>query len=241
VGEDLSAPVILIDFDGTACPIDVADALLTRFTPPGWQEIDAASQRDEITLRAGIEIQASMLPPSRSELLDFVLSRFAVAPDLVGFCAWAESCGHEIAVVSDGFGFYVKPMLRAAGLSRVPVLTNRLDLRPRGWRLLHPHSHPICTGCGTCKMKAIAERQRAGCRVVFVGDGPSDRFAAYFADLVFAKGWLAEFCSKAGLPFLPWQTFTDVSSALQHLPGPIEPKQGPVTCPGWITDSAVAG
>jgi 2-hydroxy-3-keto-5-methylthiopentenyl-1-phosphate phosphatase len=229
----MASPAILVDFDGTASSVDVAEALLKRFGRPGWRELDIAVERGESTLASAIDGQASMLEATRQEMLDYVLSSHAVAPDFVDFCAWAESHGHEVAVVSDGFGIYVRPMLQAAGLGRLQVMTNQLARKASGWGLEHPSSHPVCIGCGTCKMLAVTARQDAKDRVAFVGNGISDRFASFYADVVFAKDKLAEICLKEGIEFCSWQTFDDVRRTLEALPAAPAAKQVPAQCPGW--------
>ena len=52
--------------------------------------------------------------------------------------------------------------------------------------------------------------QVAGRQVVFIGDGESDRYAAGYADVVFAKESLAQFCLERGWPFEPWATFAEI-------------------------------
>jgi hypothetical protein len=54
--------------------------------------------------------------------------------------------------------------------------------------------------------------QAAGRAVVFVGDGPSDRYAAHHADVVFAKWSLERWCRSRGIAYLPWERLSDVAS-----------------------------
>jgi 2,3-diketo-5-methylthio-1-phosphopentane phosphatase len=226
---------ILVDFDGTASPVDVANELLSRFGLVGWERLDSEVARGTRTLRSAIDVQAAMLTGNRNDMLDHVLRRYSVAPSFIGFSRWASSRGHELAVVSDGFGFYVRPLLRLAGLSHLPVLTNQMVRSAGGWRLSHPRAHPRCIGCGTCKMLPVTERQLAGTRVAFVGNGASDRFASYYADVVFAKERLAEFCTVEEIPFLPWETFEDVRRNLERLHDRPPNRESPAVCPGWTT------
>jgi 2-hydroxy-3-keto-5-methylthiopentenyl-1-phosphate phosphatase len=70
-------------------------------------------------------------------------------------------------------------------------------------------------------------------RVAYVGDGGSDRFAALYADVVFAQDDLVEIATADGVPFLRWDDFDDVRRYLETtdaLPGPVEPAR----CPGWM-------
>jgi 2-hydroxy-3-keto-5-methylthiopentenyl-1-phosphate phosphatase len=177
-------------------------------------------------------LPAAMLRGELGEMLRHVLERFEANPAFPGFVAWADAAGLPLAVVSDGFGFYVRPMLEMAGLGHVEVRTNELDLSGPRPRLRHRFSHPTFRGCGTCKMLADVEfRERFG-PVAFVGDGRSDRYRALYADLVFAKDDLARVCRRDGVPFVPWSTFDDVLrelEAAENMPGPTAPDP----CPGW--------
>ena len=62
-----------------------------------------------------------------------------------------------------------------------------------------PNGHPTCRVCGTCKRDRVLAHQAAGRAVVFIGDGESDRYAAGYADVVFAKRSLVRICIEAGL------------------------------------------
>jgi 2-hydroxy-3-keto-5-methylthiopentenyl-1-phosphate phosphatase len=223
---------VLVDFDGTASTEDVAEVLLEEFGEPGWQRYDALVDRGEMGLREAGRYQSAMLGGTRDRMLAFALERCHLDPTFAGFVSWAGERGAEVTLVSDGFAFYIQPMLEAASLGHLEVVTNELvfdDGRPS---LLHPSGHPDCRGCGTCKMLvALRARDRVG-SVAFVGDGQSDRYGALYSDVVFAKRDLVRICELDGVPYVPWDTFDDVRAtleAMETLPGPLAPQR----CPGW--------
>lgn len=219
---------LLIDFDGTACPFDVSEELLDRFGDGDWRRYDAAVDRGELGLRQAAEQQASMLGTSREEMLAFALERFDVDETFPPFVAWASDAGLPLALISDGFGFYVKPILEKAGLGGLEVMTNDLA----GRELVHPFAHPVCVGCGTCKMQAAVRFRETYGSVAYVGEGQSDRYGALYSDLVFANKDLVRICTEDGVPFVEWESFDDVRAALESMdaaPGRIAPER----CPGW--------
>jgi len=222
---------ILVDFDGTACLHDVAEHLLERFADPSWLSYDEAEIRGEIGSRTAITAEAAMVEGSTEELLRYAIDHCPVDPTFGPFVAWTRERRVPVTVVSDGFGLYIEPLLQAAGIDGVAVLTNSWN----GSRGLSPISfvngHTECVGCGTCKMLAV-QRARDKGPVVFIGEGQSDRYGALYSDLVFAKDALVEICRTDGVPFVPWNDFDDVRRALEglsHLPGPVAPSR----CPGW--------
>jgi 2-hydroxy-3-keto-5-methylthiopentenyl-1-phosphate phosphatase len=229
----LEIDAVLVDFDGTACAHDVAEHLLTEFAPENWAEYDEAVDRGEIGLRDAITIQDAMLDADRSTLLAFARSHCSMDPTFAPFVAWLDAQGVPVALVSDGFGFYIDPMLEDAGMHGRTVITNEQtwteDERPGA--MLFGSGHPECIGCGTCKMLAVLDHRERHGRVAFIGDGQSDRYGALYADVTFAKGELVAHCEHDGVPFVPWETFDDVRATLETTrpPGPV----APLRCPGW--------
>ncbi len=115
---------VLVDFDGTACLHDVAEHLLIEFGDPSWPEYDAAWERGELDSRRVITAQAAMLDAPIERMLSFALDHCAIDPTFPPFVRWLEERDVAVSVVSDGFGFYVPPLLRAAGLGHVRAITN---------------------------------------------------------------------------------------------------------------------
>jgi 2-hydroxy-3-keto-5-methylthiopentenyl-1-phosphate phosphatase len=227
---------VVVDFDGTIVPQDVSEEILRAFASPHWWDIDLEFQRDEIGCRECLVRQAGLLRGDRTTFLDYALERFRVDPTFPPFVAWARDEGIDVVVASDGFGFYVGPMLAAAGLDGVAVLTNAFASTNGGPPVVSfPNRHPACVGCGTCKMNVVlGQRERTGGSVAFVGEGHSDRYGALYADVVFAAKHLVEVCEADGIPYLPWSDFDDVRSGLEALTD-VPGRPGPERCPGWET------
>lgn len=224
---------VLVDFDGTACLHDVGVDLLERFgEDPDRRgplaEVDRAFDSKQVGLRDVLVAEAASLRGADSDLVAFALEHCPLDPTFAPFARWVAGLGIPLTVVSDGFGVHVRPMLEAAGLGHLPVVTN-------SWRqgsLEFDAAHPVCVGCGTCKKQAVERARGLHGTVVFIGDGVSDRFGARYADVAFAKRDLAEHCREESIPFLPYEDFADVRAGLELLRRPGGPAGGE-PCPGW--------
>jgi 2,3-diketo-5-methylthio-1-phosphopentane phosphatase len=221
---------VLVDFDGTACAHDVAEHLLIEFGDPSWPEYDAAWERGELDSRRVITAQGSMLRTPLEQMVAFAVEHCPLDPTFAPFVRWLEEHRVTVTLASDGFGFYIAPLLEAAGLEHVSVVTNTWSPNARG-PIRFDNGHPECVGCGTCKMNAVLAARSRG-PVAFVGEGPSDRYGALYADIAFAKDVLAGIATADGVPFVAWSDFDDVRRTLEtigEVPGPV----GAERCPGW--------
>lgn len=215
-GPGSGAPIaVLLDYDGTISLRDVGDELMRRYVADqaAIDAMDARYDSGEIGSRELMAWDMDMLPD------DPVLLRAqaaAVPQDaglvrLVGLC---RAHGIPVEVVSDGLGFYVRSNLARLGLGDLPVATNQNLVTGGGAGVSFPYGHPVCHVCGTCKRERVRAHQDDGRLVVFVGDGPSDRYAAWHADITFAKDSLRTWCESAGVAVEPWHRLEDVTAWL---------------------------
>ncbi len=230
---------IVVDFDGTACVVDVSESLLEAFGDERiggypWEWYGEMVDRHEMGLRDAAAHQAAMLAATREQMIEKAVAECPLDPTFEPFVAWAEERELPLTLVSDGFGFYIQPILEAAGLERLSVVTNGFVYGNGVRTLQHPNGHPECVGCGTCKMLAVLRAREQYGPVAFVGEGQSDRYGALYADVVFAKDELVPICERDGVPSLRWTTFDDVRAeleSLEEMPGAVTPQ----ICPGWRT------
>ena len=236
----LSVGAVLVDFDGTACTHDVAEDLLMAFAEAGWAAHNDAVDRGEVGLRDAIVAQDRMVEASRDTLLGYALEHCPMDPTFAPFCSWLAEHDVPVTVVSDGFGFYIEPLLASVGLQDIPVITNsqrwRGDGRPDGLDFVS--AHPTCVGCGTCKMQAVQQARAGHGTVAFVGEGQTDRYGALYADIVFAKDSLTGYCEADGVPYTAWHDFDDIRRVLEDPETLVPGLVAPLTCPGWKLPSA---
>jgi 2-hydroxy-3-keto-5-methylthiopentenyl-1-phosphate phosphatase len=225
---------IVVDFDGTACDHDVAEHLLMEFATDDWEALDRAWERGELGSQQTVAAQSAMLGASRDALTSFATTHCRIDPTFGPFVRWARDRGIDVTIASDGFGFYIEPLLEAAAVPPLPVITNEQlwDAHDRPAGLRFDNGHPDCQGCGTCKMRAVLDRRAARGAVAFVGEGSSDRYAALYADVTFAKLALVEHCERDGVAYVPWNDFDDVRRWLETA-GSLPARVAPARCPGW--------
>jgi len=204
---------VFFDFDGTISTRDIGVYLLDRLATDDWRGLDDQYADGVIGSRECMEKQWACIPDDVDEA-----TRHAVAAEVPldpGFGPLVKAlrnAGAEVAVVSDGFGYYVHDRIDPFG---VPVFTNEVDFVTNTMRF--PNAFPDCADCaqcGTCKKRLIDEAAARGRTTVFVGDGTSDRYAARAADVVFATEALATWCEDQGIAHSHFAALSDVTAVL---------------------------
>ena len=208
---------ILVDYDGTVARTDVSDALMAEFVTEEWEARAAEYDAGLAGSRRLMEWEVGLITTPGDELRALA----AAQPHDPGFAPLvrrARAAAIPIEVVSDGFGFFIPAALEALGVGDVPVVTADTTFPPGARpRISFPNGHPGCFVCGTCKRTRVLAHQAAGRAVVFVGDGESDRYAAGYSDLVFAKHALVRLCVENGWPFRRWTEMTEIDAWLAEV------------------------
>jgi 2-hydroxy-3-keto-5-methylthiopentenyl-1-phosphate phosphatase len=138
------------------------------------------------------------------EVVAWLLERARVRP---GFHELVED--YRPVIVSSGFHETIEPILRRERLD-VPLLANRVEATPDGWRVRF-RDETTCTECGEACKRAVLP---AG-PIVYVGDGASDRCAVLAAERVFARDGLAQYLTERGVEFEAYSDLHDVHRALR--------------------------
>ncbi|MEZ4597697.1 MAG: haloacid dehalogenase-like hydrolase [Chloroflexota bacterium] len=206
---------VLLDYDGTISLRDVGDDLMARFVADqdAVAAMDARYVAGEVGSRALMAWDMEMLPDDPA-LLRAAAATVPQDEGLVDLVALCRARGVAAEVVSDGLGFYAESNLARLGIEGLPVYTNRNLATGGGGRQL-PFGHPL-PRVRHLQARAGPRPPAAGRVVVFVGDGPSDRYAAWHADVTFAKGSLERWCRSAGVETQPWERLADVTRWLRR-------------------------
>ncbi len=195
---------LVVDWDGTATAGDTLHATIREF---GDADVFVAMQSEigrRLTLQEVIATEMATIDTPLEEVVEFLLRNIELRP---GFAEVVER--HDPLVVSMGFHELIEPLLARDGIE-VPVVANRLDVRPDGWRAVF-REQAVCAVCGEpCKRSDVAGLDG----FAYVGDGFSDRCVAQAASRVFARDGLAEYLAEEGVVFERFEDFHDVARAL---------------------------
>lgn len=200
---------LLIDYDGTISLTDVTDMVMTEHAPSIWEEAAARYDAGLMGSRRLMAWEVDYIDADPAALLATAAAQ-PHDPGFVPLVRRAQAAGIPVEIVSDGFGFFIRPALEALGVGELPVITASTTFPEGRVAIDFPNGHPRCLVCGTCKRARVLAHRAAGRRVCFIGDGESDRYAAGYSDIVFAKRSLERICIEAGWPFQRWTAFSEI-------------------------------
>jgi len=210
---------LLLDFDGTVTERDIGDLVVNKFAIPDQRDAEGEYRRGEISLR---ELWAHEIGRLRSidepKMIEFARQEARIRPGLTELAGYCSNNNIPVEIASSGIRFYIDVVLEKAGLTGLPVASPDAAYDENGLGLLKfKDGLRDCANTAMCKCERVWARRRAGRRVVFVGDGASDYCAALQADHIVAREALARYCTRAGVPFSPFEDFHDVLGILIEL------------------------
>jgi 2,3-diketo-5-methylthio-1-phosphopentane phosphatase len=206
---------VFCDFDGTISVVDTTDRVLDALAAPEWEALEADWLAGRIDAAACMRGQVALIGGSDAAL-DAVLDAVEIDPGFPAFAAWCADHGVPLTIVSDGVDYFIRRILARHGLEGLPIVSNELAGQAGARSLDQPHRRAGCAaGAGVCKCDvALAE---AGRTMVYIGDGRSDFCVSHRADLLFAKGALADYAESRGEACTPFETFHDITATLAAL------------------------
>jgi 2-hydroxy-3-keto-5-methylthiopentenyl-1-phosphate phosphatase len=195
---------VVLDWDGTVTERDSLHMVIERFGDLDvFRDLEARIER-ELTLNEVIGTEIATISAPFADVLTWLLDTVVVRPGLAELVV-----AHDPLVVSAGFRELIEPVLEREGVV-APVIANRLEPVPEGWRAVFLERE-ACPVCGEpCKRMALA----GGGPFAYVGDGISDRCVSLAADRLFARDGLAHWLDERGTPYEPFDDLHDIRLAL---------------------------
>ncbi len=213
--EHIDKIAILIDFDGTITKRDSNDLLVEKLLSNRAEDV---SQREEdLNFMEFFSLLFNEINITEEEYLDFILKEVELAKGFYEFYKKAKSRNIPLVVVSGGFLNGIVPFLKKYGIEDMEVYANSLNFEGDTVTIEYYHNIAECCdigSCGNCKVLHYERYKSDGYKVIFIGDGITDRSVASKADIVFAKDGLLKYCNENNIDCIHWEDFNDISKVI---------------------------
>jgi 2,3-diketo-5-methylthio-1-phosphopentane phosphatase len=211
--------LILSDFDGTATQLDTQQFLAQRFAPEAFESLESKIFSGEMTLHEVLAGELKAITAPEREVVATAVQELPLRAGFPEFVHAVEAAGHRLVILSAGFRQLIVPLMEAGGVdtSRIELIANDLEFTSNGIEARFGQGQE-CNVCGqACKRVRALEvmTHSTGEPVVYIGDGFSDRCSAQIANRIFARNGLCEYLEHKGVPFERFETFFDITEALQ--------------------------
>jgi 2-hydroxy-3-keto-5-methylthiopentenyl-1-phosphate phosphatase len=201
--------LVLVDFDGTITQNDVGALLFNSFSKEKSRKIISEWLEGKISSKECLEKECELIEITKKELKNFALSQ-KIDEKFLDFVDLCKQERMDLIILSDGLDYYIRLILSKYHLEDIPFYSN--TLRFAGKKLIpeFPYYDQGCGNCGNCKKYHLKNLRRPDQKVVYIGDGLSDKCAIGEADFVFAKNDLKSFCGKEKINYFEFKNFKDV-------------------------------
>lgn len=208
--------ILVTDFDGTLTRHDFYHLALESLIPPSAPNLWEEYRTGAITHFEALQRYFACIRASEQEVWA-VVDRMELDPLLPQAVGDLRAAGWEVVVASAGCEWYIRRLLAAAGVElEVHANPGRFD-PGHGLLMELPLQSPFLSRTvGIDKAGIVRQFVAAGQTVAFAGDGYPDAEAAQLVPtkLRFAKADLAHALSRKGLPFRPFEVWSDVARAI---------------------------
>lgn len=211
---------VFLDFDGTVTTEDVGYNFFKVFAEGEAEGIVKSYRDGEITAAQCLQGECDIYneyPAPAMRVRQFISSQKLTT----GFKEFVEYCrNHDfsLTIISAGFDFYIRPILRRNGFDELEVFANKTTIKNgRIYPEFTYYEEKTCPRCSNCKGLRIKELTGADETSVFIGDGHSDGHGARAADIVFAKSFLAEYLQQAKINFFAFNNFFDIIEKFDNM------------------------
>ncbi|MTI94673.1 MAG: HAD-IB family phosphatase [Firmicutes bacterium] len=213
--------IILSDFDGTITKQDSNTLMIERYGNHLNHKLEQQFTSGEIGTREAMTGHFQNLTISEREYDTFINQEIEVDPGFPEFYTKLQAVGVPLVVISGGYTNAINVVLGREGILPEAILANTLVFTPDGIENCFYHQQPDCIKqfgpCGNCKASHVQRYKNQYRKVIFIGDGLTDRCGAEHADVVCAKGHLAEYCRENGFNYTEYEDFNDLLYLLEEL------------------------
>ena len=207
---------IYTDFDGTITQIDSLNMVLDEFAISDWRPIEDRVTAHELSEKEALQAEFDLVNVPLDDAIQFLKKNAKIDTTFKPFADWCKTNGLELIVLSGGFKEFIETIFKQFGINGLAVYSNSLKIENNKWQVIQSKLPKIKDLCNHCKTNHILESQRNGYKVVYIGDGNTDRCPAENADIVFAKNSLAEYLELKNIKYYKYQNFWDIQNILTN-------------------------
>lgn len=208
----MSDIVVLSDFDGTIAE-DLSEIIYSKFASVGLYYADLWSQ-GLISTPEEITRTFATVNASQSQLTQAIIQAH-IDPDFPLFVKLCREKKYHVSIVSDGLEWSIRTLLAHHEVGDIDIYANQIHFVDGGYQFTFPWRDKRCPHSGVCKPLIIEKYHQQGKRVIYIGDGKSDREAIHFADFIYAKDQLLAYCRNEDVPAFGYQNFNSLIKALE--------------------------
>lgn len=205
----------MMDFDGTITNQDTNDALFRHFGTKDNEHIEWLYAIGKIGTREGMKRHFDTLSITADEMKQYLVENITIDDAFASFHEKVIANYMPYTIVSGGFVSNIETIFNHGGFPIDCILANELHFENHRIKVQFYHDEANClcdeAACGNCKTRHLRYFQSKGYEVIYIGDGLTDRCVAEAADIVFATGYLKQYCEKQMIPpHIPFDSFEDI-------------------------------
>ncbi|MFC1846244.1 MtnX-like HAD-IB family phosphatase [Chloroflexota bacterium] len=208
--------LIQCDFDGTITDEDIGFVLLDRYGREEWRQILQDYKEHKISVDEFNTRAFSMIQADKPTLEETTRSIYSVRDGFHELNEYCSKQGFRLVIVSNGLEFYIRIILQEIGLEHIEVYAAQTEFNNDSLKVQYigPDGKRSNDGLKETYIKLFKSE---GYRVIYLGNGDSDIYAARHAHHIFAREVLLTYCENEGLNYKPFDDIFDVIKGLDSL------------------------
>lgn len=215
---DICEVIIISDFDGTISIQDTNDLLLKLYGNRQNKHIEDLYKNSKIGTKEGMWKHFQEINIDEKKYSSFILNKIDIDSGFKRFLKRTKEYNIPFIVVSGGYVNAINLLFQREDIELKEVYANKLLFHEYEIRINSFHEKVECNSnfgvCGNCKLLHLKNGRKEGKKVIFIGDGLTDRCIAEEADLVFAKKDLKEYCENNGINYIGYRNFDEIGEVL---------------------------
>ena len=211
------ATQVWLDFDGTISRQDVLDELVNRFSRnESWRLVEERWKTGLIGSEVCLREEFSLLDVSDTDLYDFI-DQVEIDPGFIPLIAMLRRNQVPFAILSDGIDKFIRRILNRFNAGDIEIRANRIARKNQQLHLVCPHKAEFCLSAAAhCKCGSARDLHIGRRKTIYIGDGRSDMCPTRQADVVFAKGVLAQELAARHHAYIPYNSLHEIAATMNR-------------------------